>query len=64
MDLRNLFTTVPILVNPDPSRQFVVELGASDLGTGAVPFIPNHELLAVVRALQEGRRNMIVYFFN
>uniref|UniRef100_A0A8C6LLQ0 Gypsy retrotransposon integrase-like protein 1 n=1 Tax=Nothobranchius furzeri TaxID=105023 RepID=A0A8C6LLQ0_NOTFU len=30
------FTTAPILVHPDPTRPFVVEVGASEVGAGAV----------------------------
>ena len=33
-DLKHHFTTAPILVHPDPSRQFVVEADASDVGVG------------------------------
>jgi hypothetical protein len=35
LDLKHSFTTVPILVPPDPSRQLVVEADASDVGVGA-----------------------------
>ncbi|KAI3351082.1 hypothetical protein L3Q82_005605 [Scortum barcoo] len=34
--LRTLFTTAPVLVQPDPAQQFVVEVDASDIGVGAV----------------------------
>uniref|UniRef100_A0A3P9HSL7 Gypsy retrotransposon integrase-like protein 1 n=1 Tax=Oryzias latipes TaxID=8090 RepID=A0A3P9HSL7_ORYLA len=34
--LKNLFTTAPILIQPDPRRQFIVEVDASDSGVGAV----------------------------
>ena len=34
--LKSLFTTAPVLVFPDPSRQFIVEVDASDTGIGAV----------------------------
>lgn len=33
--LKRLFTSVPLLVYPDPSQQFVVEVDASDTGVGA-----------------------------
>lgn len=36
VDLRHRFTTAPILVHPDLSRQFVVEVDASDIGVGAI----------------------------
>lgn len=36
LKLKNRFTSAPILVNPDPSRQFIVEVDASDIGVGAV----------------------------
>eukprot|EP00063_Salmo_salar_P017086 XP_013991921.1 PREDICTED: uncharacterized protein LOC106567309 [Salmo salar] len=35
-DLKYCFTTAPILVHPDPSRQFVVEADASYVGVGTV----------------------------
>ena len=35
-DLKHSFTTAPILGHPDPSRQFVVENDALDVGVGAV----------------------------
>uniref|UniRef100_A0A3B3HRG1 Gypsy retrotransposon integrase-like protein 1 n=1 Tax=Oryzias latipes TaxID=8090 RepID=A0A3B3HRG1_ORYLA len=34
--LKNLFVSAPILIQPDPSRQFVVEVDASDSGVRAV----------------------------
>uniref|UniRef100_A0A674MXQ5 Gypsy retrotransposon integrase-like protein 1 n=1 Tax=Takifugu rubripes TaxID=31033 RepID=A0A674MXQ5_TAKRU len=34
--LKVLFSSSPILTHPDPSRQFVVEVDASDVGVGAV----------------------------
>uniref|UniRef100_A0A3B3HIF1 Gypsy retrotransposon integrase-like protein 1 n=1 Tax=Oryzias latipes TaxID=8090 RepID=A0A3B3HIF1_ORYLA len=34
--LKELFVTAPILIQPDPSRQFIVEVDASDSGVGAV----------------------------
>ncbi len=34
--LRSCFVSAPILVAPDPSRQFVVEVDASEVGVGAV----------------------------
>lgn len=35
-ELKSLFTSAPILVQPGPSRQFIVEVDASDTGVGAV----------------------------
>lgn len=35
-ELKNRFTSAPILVHPDPNRQFIVEVDASDMGVGAV----------------------------
>uniref|UniRef100_A0A9J7Y2N5 Gypsy retrotransposon integrase-like protein 1 n=1 Tax=Cyprinus carpio carpio TaxID=630221 RepID=A0A9J7Y2N5_CYPCA len=35
-ELKRRFTSAPILVTPDPSRQFVVEVDASEVGVGAV----------------------------
>lgn len=34
--LKSLFTTAPILLTPDISRQFIVEVDASEVGVGAV----------------------------
>ena len=34
--LKTLFTTAPVLIHPDPTRQFIVEVDASDNGVGAV----------------------------
>lgn len=34
--LKDLFTSAPIPILPDPARQFVVEVDASDLGVGAI----------------------------
>ncbi|XP_055015782.1 uncharacterized protein LOC129410863 [Boleophthalmus pectinirostris] len=34
--LKSLFTSAPVLTHPDPSRQFIVEVDASDSGVGAV----------------------------
>lgn len=34
--LRQRFTSAPILVVPDPEKQFVVEVDVSDVGVGAV----------------------------
>jgi len=34
--LKSLFTSAPILIQPDSSKQFVVEVDASDIGVGAV----------------------------
>uniref|UniRef100_A0A4W5L815 Gypsy retrotransposon integrase-like protein 1 n=1 Tax=Hucho hucho TaxID=62062 RepID=A0A4W5L815_9TELE len=35
-DLKGRFVSAPILVAPDPTRQFVVEVDASEVGVGAV----------------------------
>ena len=34
--LKSLFTSAPVLILPQPSRQFIVEVDASDVGIGAV----------------------------
>ena len=34
--LKQLFTSAPVLIFPDPGRQFIVEVDASDVGLGAV----------------------------
>jgi len=34
--LKALFTSAPILIQPDPDKQFIVEVDASDTGVGAV----------------------------
>jgi len=34
--LKDLFTSAPILTQPDPTRQFVVKVDASNIGVGAV----------------------------
>ncbi len=34
--LKSRFVSAPILITPDPSRQFVVEVDASEVGVGAV----------------------------
>lgn len=74
--LKVLFTSAPVLMHPDPTRQFVVEVEASDTGVGAILWmremasctpvhscrfspaeqnydVGNHELLALIMALQE-----------
>ena len=35
-ELKEAFTSAPILTHPDPSKQFVVEVYASETGVGAV----------------------------
>uniref|UniRef100_A0A8C2EBD4 Gypsy retrotransposon integrase-like protein 1 n=1 Tax=Cyprinus carpio TaxID=7962 RepID=A0A8C2EBD4_CYPCA len=35
-NLKSLFISAPILTTPDPSRQFIVEVDASEVGVGAV----------------------------
>lgn len=34
--LKELFTSAPVLIQPDPSLQFIVEVDASDSGVGAI----------------------------
>ncbi len=34
--LKGLFTSAPILITPDPEKQFIVEVDASDVGVGAI----------------------------
>ena len=34
--LKDLFSSAPVLIHPDPARQFIVEVDASDAGIGAV----------------------------
>ena len=34
--LKSLFTSTPVLILPQPSRQFIVEVDASDVGIGAI----------------------------
>ncbi len=34
--LKGCFVSAPILIAPDPSRQFVVEVDASEVGVGAI----------------------------
>ena len=36
VDVKHRFTTAPILIHPDPSRQFVGEVDASDVGVGDI----------------------------
>ena len=36
VDMNHRFTTAPILIHPDPSCQFVVEVDSSDVGVGAI----------------------------
>lgn len=35
-ELKRRFSSAPILITPDPSRQFIVEVDASEVGVGAV----------------------------
>ena len=44
VDLKHQFTTALNLVHPDPSRQFVVEVDASDVGVGAILSIQDIKL--------------------
>ncbi|KAK3520019.1 hypothetical protein QTP70_010855 [Hemibagrus guttatus] len=58
--LKNCFTTAPILRHPDPDLPFVVEVDASSSGLGAVLSQRhgepgNRELLAIKAALEEWR---------
>ncbi len=34
--LKGLFTSAPILITPDPEKQFIVEVDAPDVGVGAI----------------------------
>ncbi len=34
--LKGLFTSAPIIITPDPEKQFIVEVDASDVGVGAI----------------------------
>ena len=34
--LKSLFTSAPVLILPQPSRQFIVEVDASEVGIGAI----------------------------
>ena len=36
MTLKGLFTSAPVLILPQPSRQFIMEVDASDVGIGTV----------------------------
>lgn len=36
LELKKRFTAAPILIQPDPKLQFIVEVNASDVGVGAV----------------------------
>ena len=36
LSLKGLFTMAPVLIFPDPGRQFIVEVDASDTGIGAI----------------------------
>lgn len=36
LELKRRFTSAPILVHPDPSLSFIVEVDASDVGVGAI----------------------------
>ncbi len=36
LDLKDCFTSAPILIQPEPTRQFVVEVDTLDIGVGAV----------------------------
>ncbi len=51
--LRNCFASAPILVAPDPSRQFVVEVDVSEVGVGAV---------LSQRSLTDGKVHPCTYF--
>jgi hypothetical protein len=71
-DLKHCLTTAPILVYPDPSRQFVVKAYASDVGVEAVlsqrsaldlkvhPCVVfSHRLNATERNYGEGNRDLL-----
>ena len=51
--LKRQFTSAPILIQPDPNRQFVVEVDASDSGVGA--FLSQ-------RSESEGKMHLCAFF--
>lgn len=61
--LKKLFSSAPILVTPDPQRQFIVEVDASDVGVGAIlsqrSFIDNkiHPCAFYAHRLSPAERN-------
>ena len=40
----NLITHAPVLIRPDPSRQFELEVDASQVGTGAILYQRDHPI--------------------
>ncbi len=51
--LKSCFVSAPILIAPDPSRQFVVEVDASEVGVGAI---------LSQRSSSDGKMHPCVYF--
>ena len=65
-DLKHCFTTAPVLVHPDPHRQFVLEANASDVGVGAAQDLKLHpcaasslRLNAMGRIYDAGNRELL-----
>ncbi|KAG1952394.1 retrotransposable element [Pimephales promelas] len=58
--LKRLFTSAPILITPDPKRQFIVEVDASEIGVGAVlSRLYSHRLSPAERNYDVGNRELL-----
>ncbi|KAI2647611.1 Transposon Tf2-6 polyprotein [Labeo rohita] len=55
LELKNRFTSAPILHHPDPDLEFIVEMDASNMGIGTNYDVGNRELLAMKAAFEEWR---------